>query len=183
MITLIEDNKQFNYRIYNSSVIVDHHAELIRVAEVAHQRCLANLGAESATDAYNRYNAFTVFGCNPHYHDLYRDLVAVIKDFVPATERMWFESWINWWTPREVLGWHDHFFKYHGYISIDPKNTFTQFQDYTVENKIGNIYIGPGFRQHRVLVDKRYQGPRLTLGFDINVEPVETENLSFIPIL
>jgi hypothetical protein len=32
-------------------------------------------------------------------------------------------------------------------------------------------------------VDKRYQSPRLTLGFDINVEPVETENLSFIPIL
>lgn len=183
MITLIENCTEHGYRIYNSSVIVDHHKDLLSTASVVHQRCLENLNVDNSTSAYNRYNAFSMFGCDPHYYDLYRDFVSVVKDFVPVTDRVWFESWINWWTPKDNLGWHDHQFLYHGYISIDPKSTVTQFRDYTVENKIGNIYIGPGFREHRVLVDKHYQGPRLTLGFDINVTPVVTNNLSFLPIL
>jgi|688.fasta_scaffold584063_2 hypothetical protein len=183
MITLIEDNKKHGYRIYNSSVIVDHYEELLSIASVAHQRCLENLNVDNTTSAYNRYNSFTLFGCDKHYYNLYKDLIYVIKDFVPKTECMWFESWINWWTPKEVLGWHDHLFKYHGYISIDPKSTFTKFRKYSIENKIGNIYIGPGFREHRVIVDTKYDGPRLTMGFDINVEPTKTDNLSFIPII
>ena len=53
------------------------------------------------------------------------------------------------------------------YISIDPKNTITEFEKWKVHNKIGQIYIGEGGHQHRVIVNEPYEGYRITIGLDI----------------
>ena len=58
-------------------------------------------------------------------------------------------------------------YTFNGLISIDPKDTMTEFGHYSIENKIGQIYIGPGNRQHRVILRKPYTTPRITLGFDV----------------
>jgi hypothetical protein len=74
------------------------------------------------------------------------------------------------------LDWHGHGFDYHGYISIDPKNTYTDFKDYRIDNKAGQIYFGPGHRSHKVVALEAYEGKRITLGFDI----VSTNNHGFV---
>ena len=97
---------------------------------------------------------------------------------------MWFQSWLNFHKPDQVLDWHDHNWPYHGYISIDPKGTRTVFKDYEVKNEIGNIYIGPGHRRHKVEVDEVYDGPRITLGFDIHTEPSKPfDQWSLLPLI
>ena len=97
---------------------------------------------------------------------------------------MWFQSWINYHKPNEVLDWHTHLWHAHGYMSLDPKETNTIFKNYTIKNEIGNIYIGPGYREHKVEVLNLFEGERVTLGFDVTIKP-ELPNgiLSFIPII
>ena len=102
---------------------------------------------------------------------------------------MWMQCWMNMHNPKEVLGWHDHQFPYHGYVSIDPKDSITQFKEdnlrYEIKNEVGNIYFGPGWkRMHRVVVNSEYDGPRITLGFDIVLEPtLPDDQFSIIPLL
>jgi hypothetical protein len=79
------------------------------------------------------------------------------------------QCWLNYHHSNEVLDWHNHAWDYHGYICIDPKKTRTVFREYEIVNQIGNIYIGPGNREHKVVVDEDYSSPRITLGFDIMV--------------
>ena len=74
---------------------------------------------------------------------------------------------------------------FHGYISIDPKNTKTIFEDGTViNNKVGNIYIGPCNLKHKVEVNEPYEDERITLGFDVINSDFKKQNdkISFIPI-
>ena len=81
------------------------------------------------------------------------------------------QCWLNYHTPDKVLDWHTHEWNYHGYISIDPKDTKTVFDGYEIDNEIGNIYIGPGYRYHKVVTKDNFYEPRITLGFDVCVEP------------
>jgi hypothetical protein len=97
------------------------------------------------------------------------------------------QCWLNYHYPNEVLNWHNHHWDYHGYICIDPKNTRTVFKDYQIKNEVGNIYIGPGNREHIVVVDENYVSPRITLGFDVQVyedgrDFVPNNSLSLIPL-
>jgi hypothetical protein len=71
----------------------------------------------------------------------------------------------------------------HGYISIDPKNTNTEFEGYSIENRPGQIYIGSAFTRHRVVNKERFDGKRITLGFDL-IEPMDCNilNRGFIPL-
>ena len=129
-----------------------------------------------------------------------RTLPDEIKDYLKDqhspeddySSNLWFQSWLNYHKQNEVLDWHDHPFPFHGYISIDPKDSTTEFRNYSIKNKIGNIYIGQGHRQHRVVVDTPYNGTRITLGYDIatvkTIEMGKTSNvnrfnLGFIPII
>jgi hypothetical protein len=93
------------------------------------------------------------------------------------------QSWINYHMPQEVLDWHDHAWPFHGYVSIDPKESKTVFEEYKIHNKIGNIYIGPGSRKHKVEVLERFYSPRITLGFDVLDTPsAPTGQFSLLPI-
>ena len=93
--------------------------------------------------------------------------------------------------PDQVLNWHDHKFDYHGYVSIDPKDSITKFHDpntnvrYEIKNEVGNIYFGPGWdRKHKVCVNENYSGNRITLGYDIHTQPdLPDDQFSLIPLL
>jgi hypothetical protein len=43
----------------------------------------------------------------------------------------------------------------------------TEFEDYKIKNKIGNIYIGPPYKKHRVNILKPFNGQRITIAFDV----------------
>jgi hypothetical protein len=55
------------------------------------------------------------------------------------------------------------------------------FEEWTVHNEIGNIYIGPGTAYHKIEVLQPYEGYRYTIGFDIITEPNKI-NWKYCPI-
>ena len=187
MIEIIEDNKEFNYKIYRSSVVLDNHAELIRSIKFGIQtfREYFPEKAHDSTWAYYLYNTFTITSYTQGMYDLFGDVVSAIDDYTNKKRPLWFQCWINYHKPEEVLKWHGHEYPCHGYVCIDPKETHTVYDGYKIKNEIGNIYIGPGFRRHKVVVDHDYNLPRITLGFDIVNEPSNNpvKMNSFIPVL
>jgi len=189
MINLIENNKEMNYRIYNSEFI-SSKLKSIKLEGRMHHAAYKNFFKDSKKDStwdYNAYNIFSLAGGSELFYQIYKDLIFVIKDYLKDqnddSSTAWMQSWLNYHKQDEVLDWHDHFFSYHGYISIDPKDSTTEFKEYSIQNKPGNIYIGPSRRPHRVVVNKPYTDTRTTLGFDILTRPQEVGNLSFIPII
>ena len=135
--------------------------------------------------SYSQYNFFALSSPSILFNNLFRELRNIINEYVP-NEIKWMQSWLNYHYPNEVLDWHNHHWDYHGYICIDPKKTRTIFENYEVTNEVGNIYIGPGYRKHKVIVDEEYDNPRITLGFDVKVSKTGNEQpndmLSLIPI-
>ena len=172
-----------DYKIYKSQLIIDNKDEMVRQINqfyLTHQKYFAG---RDSTWTYGSYNFFALSSPSMLFRKLFFELKEIIYDYVPDKYK-WMQCWLNYHTPEQVLKWHNHEWKYHGYISIDPKDTKTVFEDYEIKNEIGNIYIGPGFRQHKVVVDKHYTEPRITLGFDICVDPLDSNGdmLSLIPI-
>ena len=115
---------------------------------------------------------------------LFKELKNIIKEYHKKDEPLWFQCWLNYHSDNQVLDWHDHQWLWHGYISIDPKETKTIFENgFEVKNEIGNIYIGPCNIKHKVVVNKPYFGHRITLGFDvISVPDYPINTTSFMPI-
>ncbi|NBX50453.1 hypothetical protein EBT25_11020 [bacterium] len=186
MITLVEDNKQFNYKIYKSDVVVKHQAEMIKCLVEAHRVLIKSYGRynKSSTWLYRTYNVFSLVGASKHFYDLFKDLNSIIRETLPNEDYLWFQSWLNFHRPDEVLKWHAHQWHMHGYISIDPKKTKTLFENYEIVNELGNIYIGPGNRSHMVQVLEPYDGHRITLGFDIERDGFKpTDQISLIPVI
>jgi len=138
---------------------------------------------------YRFYNVFNLTSPSPLFWGLLKELSTIVRTELQTDAPLWMQCWMNMHNPKEVLGWHDHHFPYHGYISIDPKDSVTQFKEgdkkYEIKNEVGNIYFGPGWnRMHRVVVNEEYQGPRITLGFDIITQPtVPDDQFSVIPLL
>ena len=189
MINLIEDNKELNYRIYNSEFIAKRIMAIRHEGKIHHasyKNVFPNTNNDSTWD-YKMYNIFSLSAGSTLFYQIYKDLIFVVKDYLKdqqdISNSIWVQSWLNYHKQDEVLDWHDHYFSYHGYISIDPKDTTTEFKEYSIQNNPGNIYIGPGNRSHRVVVNKPYTDTRITLGFDLLTYPLSTGNLSFIPII
>ena len=171
-----------DYKIYKSQLVIDNHDEMVKSihkAYVTHQNLLQG---RDSTWSYSLYNFFALTSPNPLFRELFFELKNIIYDYVPEKYK-WMQCWLNYHTPDKVLDWHTHEWNYHGYISIDPKDTKTVFDGYEVDNEIGNIYIGPGYRYHKVVAKDNFYEPRITLGFDVCVEPSETQQMLFlIPI-
>jgi hypothetical protein len=115
------------------------------------------------------------------------------KKYSNTKKELWYQSWLNFHKVNEVLDWHNHpECLFHGYISIDPKETETEFESYKIKNEIGNVYIGNGQLKHKVNVLKPFEGYRITIAFDvISEDEINTIykkygkidiNTSFIPI-
>jgi hypothetical protein len=169
-------------RVYRSDTIVRYQNEMI---EILDRSVSQKEFSEGYTWAYGKYNVFGLTSATIPFYDLFVDLRNVIFDFVQTDQRMWIQSWVNYHTIDEVLDWHDHGYPYHGYISIRPHKTRTEFEEYEIRNQIGDIYIGPGYRKHRVVVDEEFDTPRITIGFDVLTEDQIglNNNLGMVPLL
>lgn len=182
------------YAIYKSELIAENQEQFILDATHAHKRfeTAVSFNKVSSTRGYNYYNLFTLTVGSKLFFALHNQLTKIIRDFVGDNRELWFQCWINYHMPHEVLDWHNHEnCVAHGYVSIDPKNTSTVFESYEIKNEVGKIYIGPSNRFHRVVVHEPYKTPRITIAFDVvDVEIMAKSiekygfdiNLSHIPV-
>lgn len=186
--------KMTDYILHQSYFINENQKDIIEDIVIAHKLFRQMFPESSSTWSYNKYNVFSLTACSTNFYEIYKELRNLIRSNVGIEKKIWMQSWINYlkYDELKTLDWHGHDFPYHGYISIDPKNTQTVFKDYTIENKVGQIYLGPGHRMHKVVSSEPYLGDRITIGFDI-VDLNENEfvtykerpwkNMSFIPLL
>lgn len=173
-------NRTYNYCLYRSNTILENHKYFLDSSKQAYNSIkeLLNNTSGTGTDitySYKKYNIFSITSDSIFWYRLYEELVSFIEDYLTINNTFmnqgkWMEAWINYHTEDEVLDWHDHSYSLHGYISINPESTTTLFRDYEIINEIGNIYIGPGMREHKVQVNSPLVSPRVTVGFDVALE-------------
>ena len=183
-----------NYKIYQSKLIQDNHKEFIKqftqIQEILQERD----DILNPTWSYNKYNIFNITSSSILFYQLFKELNYHIRSFIGDDRPLWIQSWLNYHKGKEVekeLPMHSHKENYHGYISISPQDTSTIFRNgLKIDNKIGQIYIGPGanrsnndYWDHYVKINKPYEGIRITIGFDINCRINEILNPSFIPLI
>ena len=167
-----------DYKIYQSKYIVEHQSEIIEQCCKVKQ----NYNGDMTLD-YFKYNIFSLTAGYYTFYEIYKELILLVKSKL-GNKRMWMQAWLNYHNHDQVLGWHNHDWDYHGYISIDPKNTVTEFRDYKIENKVGQIYFGPGQREHRVVCLDEFSDTRLTIGFDISLDLFPGNGcLGMLPVL
>lgn len=170
-------------KVIQSKFIIDNQNIFIEKCNEAHKKISKLLHGADTTKFYDLYNIFAVTAGDEYFKKLFKELKTIIFDYSKTDKSLWMQSWINYHKQDQCLDWHDHFWKFHGYISIDPKKTKTIFKDgFEIENEVGNIYIGPCNLEHKVIVNKPYEGNRITLGFDVIDNTFDNPNISFIPL-
>ena len=173
-----------NYIVHQSQTIIDNQELMIRDLNVSRENFKQHFPDKDSTWGYHYYNIFATTAPSPVFYELYKELNKVIREYIGDDRPLWMQSWLNFHMSNEVLGWHNHEWPHHGYISIDPKKTKTVFKEYEIINEVGNIYIGPGNREHKVEILEDFDTPRITLGFDIHeTAAIPFEMFSLVPIL
>ena len=175
-----------DYTLVNWDYVEQHQSEFISDLTHSHE-ALTKFGIINTTGNYHEYNIFGATSPSVHMYKLFSALRAIIRDKLGYDDRLWIQSWVNFHTHDQVLDWHNHDAKWHGYVSIDPKDTTTEFErGFKIENKVGNIYLGPGYNRHRVVNNSEYDGVRITIGFDVLTDSPDTDpshNFGCIPLL
>lgn len=180
--------KNDEYALYQIPFVENYQQEIVLDARLAYQKFQSVFEQGNSTWSYAFYNLFSITVGSPYFYHIYRCIVAAIRDRVGDDRPLWMQCWLNYHKMDEVLSWHHHHtvdFITHGYLSIDPKNTVTEFKEFTIENTAGKLYIGNPGLEHRVVVREPFQGDRITIAFDVkeyNHDSSKTNNLSFIPI-
>ena len=164
-----------DYLLKNLSYVKDNKEEFIRGAHLAHERFMFTYGKPfnqmSSTWFYRYYNITTLTFGLPLYFKLFVNLQKIIREYANNDDPLWYQSWLNFHNQNEVLDWHSHpDCLFHGYISIDPKDTETEFENYSITNEIGNLYIGGAGVVHRVNISSPFEGARITIAFDVQNE-------------
>ena len=178
-----------SYKLYQSEVINHNPKEFIETCNAAYDHFTNLFKSKESTWNYKKYNFFSLSSTSILFYNFYKELNYIIRNYIGDDRPLWLECWINFHTEQETISnlkKHGHDFAYHGYISVDPKNTTTVFNNFEIKNKPGQIYLGPGGDdyEHYVRVDKSFVGKRITLGFDVDDVPnKKTGNVSFIPLL
>lgn len=171
-----------DYKIYKSKTVLENHSEIVSECVKLNKEIRENYSVGdgySTTWEYGRYNVFNLRRGNKLFDALREELVDIIKE--NCVGECWVQSWMNFDTyesVEETLKNHGHALPFHGYISIDPKNTKTIFDNagFEIENKIGNIYFGPGNDLttdkwlHKVINTSKYDGNRITIAYDIRFD-------------
>ena len=166
-----------DWKLYKSQVVLDNQRVMISILNNA----IPSLGGIDSTWSYDKYNVFGLTSPTQVYYDLFNELRGFVYDYTKS-KQLWMQSWVNYHMPDQVLQWHNHTWPIHGYISIRPHKTKTVFEGYEIDNEVGNVYIGPGNRYHRVEVLEDYDTPRITLGFDLLTKPTQcSNNIGLIP--
>lgn len=164
-----------------SQLIKNNQKEFIDLMGFATKKIERLFGTKDYTGNYGRYNIFSITAPNVLMHDLFTELQQHVRNHVEG-QHLYMQSWLNFHKSNQVLDWHNHFWKWHGYISIDPKNTKTIFENWEIDNKVGQIYFGNGHLKHKVEVVEEYTDYRITLGFDVTDKiPQENYLNSLIP--
>ena len=181
------------YMLVNLSYIKSNIKHFKKYADLAHKRFKFNYGDQSSTGFYRYYNCMGLLVGSTYYYKMFQDVFKIIRKYSNTKKPLWMQCWLNVHLENELLDWHTHYDSlFHGYISIDPKNTKTVFKNYTIKNKIGNIYIGPSLNEHKVISKKSYTDDRITIGFDVIDEKIIKKlykkygevdiNTSFLPV-
>ena len=168
-----------DYILYQSDIIKKHQQELIdQINEVK-----IVFGDKDSTELYHTYNLFSITSGSIYFYNLFQELHSNIRLQLP-NRPLWMQAWVNIHKHNTVLDWHNHEWPYHGYISIDPCDTITEFENYEIKNKVGQVYFGPGGRLHRVKNLSEYSNDRITIGYDVTDDPImNTGCFGFIPLL
>lgn len=182
-----------DYILYQSQYIVDNMDLIQGDIDIAHRVFKEVFPTSDSTWSYHKYNLFALTAPSSAFYNMYKELRDLIRGQLGDDRPLWLQAWINYHRPDEALDWHEHEFEYHGYIAIDPKKTNTVFENYTIENKPGQIYFAPGYRKHKVEVLEQFDGFRTTIGYDVHTTPqspyitnwVERPfgNMSLMPLL
>ena len=162
-----------DYILWQSPTIVKHLDLMKDDLDIAHRlfkKCFPDKDQDS-TWTYTSYNIFAFTAPSSAFYQLYKELRNLIRGQLGDDRELWVQAWVNYHTDDKLIHRHHHDFDYHGYISIDPKNTKTVFDDYEVINKPGQIYFGPGHRYHHVEAIEPFEGIRTTIGFDVHSTP------------
>lgn len=186
MVSIIEYSTEFNYKIYDTSDYLKINIDALTYeSKIAHTKYLNYFETLHTSSRHGSkfYNIFSLTAGLPHFNQIYKFIKMAIFDYLGTnTENLFMQAWINYDNVNEVLDWHNHsdVFLCHGYISIDPKNSVTQFKDYHINNKPGHIYIGPSDRLHKVKVTEPYIGHRITIAFDVtNLQNLVDKGMKF----
>ena len=179
-----------DYKIYKSKIVTKNYHEMSNIIDYMAnniRNTYHDIFDSDFTWSYGKYNIFGVTSATKVFYDLFCELNEFVYDYVGIDQPLWIQSWLNYHEKSKLLNWHNHDWPIHGYISIRPHNTKTIFRnpEYEVVNEVGNVYIGPGNREHKVISDNTYfDMNRITLGFDIlkDVHPQkQSSNLGLIP--
>jgi hypothetical protein len=172
-----------------SKTIVENHEDLLRSIYAQADVFEMTYGHRNFSKSYWVYNVFSLVGLDINMYNLFREVRDVVRTVIPDGRPLWIQSWLNMQSQDQVLDWHIHATKWHGYISIDPKNTETVFETFKIKNEIGNIYFDTTKEAHKVNVIEPYPDFRITFGFDVTDEIKDYSditdnrtNLGFIPI-
>ena len=165
-----------DHKLYKSEVVLGNHRVMINILGNA----VSYLGDADPTWTYDRYNVFGLTSPTKVFYDLFKELRGFVYDYTDGD--LWMQSWVNYHMPDQLLKRHNHTWPIHGYICINPHLTKTCFDDYEIENRIGDVYIGPGGRYHEVKLIEPFYTPRITIGFDVTDRPHQANaNLGMIP--
>ena len=152
---------------------------------------LKSQGINDTTWEYKKYNIFSLASSSEAFWFLWKNIQLCVRKHLNNDSPAWMTGWLNYHNNDNILDWHNHLgSNYHGYVSIDPKNTKTIFQsesgDYEIENKVGLLYIGPSARLHKVEALEPFDGTRITIAFHVSTEKdvfsAKENELNWMPV-
>ena len=182
------------FQVYKSSNIIENLEELTEACDTIRDNITKDLMLLDEEDRpkldsahrsvttwnYQNYNFWTyAINTNPIFIKVWEDLVEVISNHAPkgATYAL-VQSWLNYDTYESIEGnltMHTHDFPMHGFVAIEPQKTKTVFEKWEIENAPGNIYFGLGNLLHEVRNSGKYEGPRITVGYDVIYEEEQVD--------
>jgi|TARA_B110000483_G_scaffold13404_1_gene15217 hypothetical protein len=198
--TKVVDNIEYGYSVYKHVPLVQKQNSFIDDIILAENFLKQEFNTDNVTWAYEKYNIFSLLTGSFHYWNLFKDVGMCIRRYMVENlnqtlpKHMWIQAWLNSHTDEQLLTKHNHaddvHGNLHGYISINPQDTTTKFYNsfeeekpiYSIDNKIGYIYIGKGEVWHEVIAHTPSKQKRITIGFDVMTRGVPTKNLGHIPI-
>jgi hypothetical protein len=168
LLQLVEKSIEHNFCLYASELVTANKDDFYNECFIAKDRFDKAFPNLSSTWTYRYYNVFSLTAGSNLFYDLMQQIGFIGRKFANTTEPLWFQSWLNFHSQAEVLPWHDHQDCIcHGFVSIEPRNTVTEFEHYKIHNECGKIYVGQPEKKHRVQVLSDFDAPRITIAFDI----------------
>lgn len=185
MYSIIDKKPDLGIALYKTAAVFDHYHILLEEVQRVYNNITLDLKNKDSSSFYNVFSYTT--GSNV-FHELFRDINGTIRDYIGHNKPLWFQCWLNY--DQEVRSdVQDHSGGIiHGYLSIDPKNTTHEYeQGFVVDNEPGFIFIGKGDMRYRVVVNEPFQGPIVTLSFNVyDSLPFQNDdqiNKGFFPLL